>query len=311
MSSNQSSSSSGGSGFFSMLGSLGSSAISGLFSNHQQYRSYKYAKKLQQHQYNLQQRGYLEGPTNARKGLESAGYNPILAVNGGSNFAGSVAGGSPIGANGVNVPDFGSNMVNAYRAYKLEKQNMDNQTAQTEANVGLANAQAENAIQQAITEETKRYDLQMDAMMKDAQRHSIDTKLPYEVRKLNEEIYNVMQDSELKRAIASIQSYDAETRRISANANASSAKTAFDTLELNKNISIQEQKYRDDHPIYNWADRWTSVAGRILGGAGLAASGYSQVKNSITNAKDVNIETSSFDRNGTYKGHTRQHKRRR
>lgn len=242
----------------SSFNSFSSGLMNAVMAGHGQYRAYKYNRKLQQHQYELQQQGLREGPTNARQGFVDAGYNPILALQTGGQFSGAGNAGG-VGAISGSMPDLGEAGTNAYRAFRLETQNMKNQTAQTEANVGLANAQAENAIQQAITEETKRRNLEFDSMMKDAQAHSINTKLPYEVRKLNEEIYNTMQDSELKRAISSIQAYDAETRRITANATATNAKASSDQVALNEETTVQEQAYRDKHPIYNFVDRWSKA----------------------------------------------------
>lgn len=70
------------------IGTLGGSAM-GLFGTNAKasmLKQYNYQRLLQQQQYDLTQQGYRESPTNQRIGLESAGYNPILAVNNGLSY---------------------------------------------------------------------------------------------------------------------------------------------------------------------------------------------------------------------------------
>lgn len=83
---------------------IASNAISYAQSKKAQKRAYEYARLLQQQQYDLTQQGYRESSKNIRIGLETAGYNPMLAL----NKAGSsvdVAGGTPVAANATAAPD--------------------------------------------------------------------------------------------------------------------------------------------------------------------------------------------------------------
>lgn len=120
----------------SSLASIGSSFISAATSKGAQARAFNYAKQLQQHQYDLTQKGYLEGPKNQRQGLESAGYNPMLALgNVGSGV--SVSGGTPVAANAVDT--------SGIRDAISQKVTLQNQTKQTEASSDEAYANADKA----------------------------------------------------------------------------------------------------------------------------------------------------------------------
>lgn len=83
---------------------IASNAISYAQSKKAQKRAYEYARLLQQQQYDLTQQGYRESTKNIRFGLESAGYNPMLALNKAGSTA-NVAGGTPVSANAVSSPD--------------------------------------------------------------------------------------------------------------------------------------------------------------------------------------------------------------
>lgn len=113
-------------------------AISYSQSKKAQARAYNYARLLQQQQYDLTQQGYRESSSNIRTGLESAGFNPMLAVNGG-NAVGSanVAGGTPVNASQPDSPDLASNAQDMIMAH--------NQTQQTQSNIDLQEKQGESA----------------------------------------------------------------------------------------------------------------------------------------------------------------------
>lgn len=123
---------------------LASNAISYAQSRKAQARAYNYARLLQQQQYDLTQQGYRESPGNMRTGLESAGYNPMLAIQNGSATGGvNVSGGSPVSSFAPESPNLVSNATDVLR--------LKNETEQTEAinDVNYANAdkaKAEKAI---------------------------------------------------------------------------------------------------------------------------------------------------------------------
>lgn len=110
---------------------LANNAISYAQSKKAQKRAYQYALALQQQQYNLTQQGYREGPSNQRKGLEDAGYNPMLAL-GNVGSATNVAGGTPVNANAVDSPNL--------TGTALDLQRLANETEQTNSNVEVNNA---------------------------------------------------------------------------------------------------------------------------------------------------------------------------
>ena len=108
------------------ISSFGGSLFSNATSKGAQARAFNYARQLQQHQYDLVQRGFLESPGNQRKGMESAGYNPMLALgNVGSSPA--VAGGTPVSANATDTTGI--------RDAIMQKVSLQNQTKQTDATV--------------------------------------------------------------------------------------------------------------------------------------------------------------------------------
>lgn len=137
------------SSFASALGSLGSAFISNATSGKAQKRAYQYARELQQQQYNLSIQGYKEAPSAQRFGLETAGYNPMLALGNVGNGV-SVAGGTPVNANATDVSGIRDAISTAA--------NIKNQTAQTEA---ITDAQY------------------ADADLKKAQKASLVERLPY------------------------------------------------------------------------------------------------------------------------------------
>lgn len=108
----------------SALGSMASNAISASQSKKAQYRSFKYAKELQQQQYDLSLRGYRETPGAQREGMELAGYNPMLAL-GNVGGTANVAGGTPVAANATDTSGIRDAVSGAVQ--------LQNQTKQTEA----------------------------------------------------------------------------------------------------------------------------------------------------------------------------------
>lgn len=209
----------------SAIGGIASSGISALSSALNSSKAYKYAVRLANHQYRLQQRGYNEGPTNARQGLEKAGYNPILALSTGGQFAG--AGSSvPVNSNPVDTSGIETGVSNALQ-YGLNKQTVANQTNETNARVGLMN-------EQAITEQAKRLQMEFQNAMTDVETHLKQKDLDSYERRFYAEIYELMQRAENYKAMQSIASYNAMTDRQNAFTNAINAETNRGSLELEK-----------------------------------------------------------------------------
>lgn len=83
-----------------LAASLGSAAIGALSANHASYKQYKYQRKLMDHQgqlnYDYSRKTTLNQYNWMRQGLESANYNPLLAVQGSSGSVNAnMASGSP------------------------------------------------------------------------------------------------------------------------------------------------------------------------------------------------------------------------
>ena len=171
--------------------------------SHQSKTNYKYAEKYAK-----------EGPSWNRLGLESAGYNPMLAVQNATSGANS----SWASGSSVSAPDF-SGAVSSGVANAQSFQKLLNETK-------IAEATSQNQYQQSLTEESKRKNYEFDSMMKDAQRHMIDKETSWIDKKKNAEIYKDMQDAERARAEASIVAYNAESARIVSNAQKLQAETS-------------------------------------------------------------------------------------
>lgn len=294
-----------------MLGSIGASGLGQVFTGHNMYRQYKYASKLQQQQYNLQMQGLREGYTNARQGLESAGYNPILAATGGSIMP-SISSGSA-GAPNVNVDNPVSGAVNAYRAFKLEKE-------QTQANI-------ENMHSQTSVNNAHVFNIQQDTLNKEAQRGIIN--LDKQIREYESEMkkfdrdsqeyrfYNEMSElasrTKLNLEQAKFTEYNAISNRISSNAQQLNSQTNADTNAGNVANAKELEQWYKDHPyqakLLRGLERYGKAAGTVLGGAGLGAAGYAAIKNANKVPLDSSIETAKFDSNGSYRGHTRTTRR--
>lgn len=101
-------------------------SIMGLFGSNSAKKSFEYSKALQQHQYELERESRKTAYQDTRYSLEQAGYNPLLATNGGQSAS------LPVG-NQMSVQD-------------EKTENMQNAVSAMSAISGarLQNAQAEN-----------------------------------------------------------------------------------------------------------------------------------------------------------------------
>ncbi|UNI72404.1 MAG: DNA pilot protein [Chaetfec virus UA24_2340] len=201
--------------------SAASSFASGAASS---FKQYKYQKRLNQQAYDLTQRGYREQYGNMRQGLENAGYNPLLAVNGGMSGA-TFSGGS---ASAPNM-DFAGSMNAFTNAKQQRSQNEVNDATvkQLESQVGVNNAEAnykEGLLQSEIIKQSG-YDL--DNAIKDLQRQKEQKELDIWDKKLLSELENIQQDTTLKRAHAYQAQMDAISSRIQAGASVTNAKANY------------------------------------------------------------------------------------
>lgn len=141
-------------GLASGIASLGSGVVSGAWNASSNKRAYHFQRDLMELQAELNynySKQYNEwaarwnmqnAPTLTRQGLESAGYNPLLAINGGAglgsglfNATSLTSGGSAPQANSLNV-DLAGDLANAYSVLvnqrKLANAQVDNLNATTD-----------------------------------------------------------------------------------------------------------------------------------------------------------------------------------
>lgn len=270
-----------GSSAFGAFGSfLGSSKDNASALSAQQYR---YQTLLNQQAYDLTQQGYRESPLNQRIGYESAGINPIFAMSNGASF-GSYSGGSAGMPHGSSGADIGNMITNAYKAFQLERNKTNAEILGI--NAGIKNTNADTALkaEQTMTERSKQIQMDFQNAMMDVQTHLARKDLDTYDRRFYSNLYEQFQRAENYRASASLAEYNAETARISAEANA------------------YETQFRENHPIYNWLDRSASVIGRIFGGVGAGVNAYKSTKPVVT-------ESVKFDSNSVYRGHIRKTRR--
>lgn len=244
-------------------------------------RQYHYQRLLNQQMYDLTQQGYRESPLNQRIGYESAGVNPILAMANGGSF-GSYSGGSASAPMDSTTAEMGSMITNAYKAFQLERNKTNAEILGI--NAGIKNTNADTALkaEQTMTERSKQIQMDFQNAMMDVQTHLARKDLSTYDRRFYQEMYESMQRAENYRASASLAEYNAETARMSAEANA------------------YESEFRRKHPVYDWTDRITKA---ISPWASSAIGAYNATKPVVT-------ENVKFGSNADYRGHTRTTRRR-
>lgn len=242
-----------GAAAISALGSVAGAGLSNAMSvfkakqlaEHQAWLNYSYNKKWNKY-------SALNNPTLTRRGLEKAGYNPLLSVQSGQGIGPSNAS-SFDSTNPDSSPDLsgvGSNAVNT--ALNLRKQ--INENATTDAQVQNTNADTGLKNAQALTEQYKQANLNIDSQVKDAQKRLHDLDISnYErnqVRKDIETLTNykrMLNDYELGTISNSIQGLNAQTNRMNAVNNATDIQSR---LPVNK----EERKIREwnaKHPVWS------------------------------------------------------------
>lgn len=230
-----------------LVGGLFGSGMSALGS----MLSYSQQKSLMGHQNELQKDFSSWSLKNSaslqRQGLESAGYNPILAVNSGiSNASGSMGLGS------VSQPDLAGSSTNAYQAFQLARK-------KNEAEVNATNASASLSTEQAKTEEFKRQMMSSQTFL-----NNINTELG----KKNLSWYDRRQLQELKSMYI-----NSQANMLGARAAMSNAHTAKLQYGLNREVQNYENAERaaraswiSEHPwAYNIGQYGSTLAPGLLG----------------------------------------------
>lgn len=188
--------------WWSALLGTGVSALSSMI-------NYSSAKKLQNHQYDLNLKTLENAPTSSRKGFVNAGFNPLLSL--GSGQAGFSASSSGVGADLTSGIEQGVNSALAIRQNKAQVKNI-------QADTTLKGAQAD-------TEKARQVQMEFQNAMYDVEKHLKQKDLDTYDRRFYSMLYEQMQRAENYRANSAVAQYNAETGRINANANALNART--------------------------------------------------------------------------------------
>lgn len=241
------------------LGSLTGGLLGGASSALSGFMSYKSAKKLQQHQYDLNQQSLKESPLSSRQGFTSAGYNPLLAL-GASNqgFSANSAGiSTDIGA-GV------ESGLNSAIALKQNRATVDNIKADTKLKG-----------QQGETEKARRVQMDFQNAMYDVQKHLAEKDLSTYDRRFYSNLYEQFQRAENYRAQSAIGMMNAETNRMNYKVNSANAATNARNADINR-YKAQTERYKSSGSAF-----------------GFGWSGYSE-----PNTSKLNVRTDSRSEHG-------------
>lgn len=245
--------------------------------------SYHSAKKLQTHQYELNQKALGNYYSTVRSSLNKAGYNPLLATGqSAQGFSANSAGVASDMSSGINS---GVNSALATRQNKAQIQN-------TNANTDLVNQQAE-------TEKAKRVQMEFQNAMTDVETHLKRKDLDTYDRRFYANLYEQMQRAENLRANSAVVQMNADTARMNALANQSNARTNFENLRLQRDVQVGESKYRENHPVYNWVDRWSKA---VSPWANSAVSVYDISSRNRNYSNGYDVTTQRFDSKGRSRG---------
>lgn len=198
----------------------GSSALSGLM-------NYKSAKKLQQHQYDLNRKALREQYQNTRYSLTQAGYNPLLAV-------GSSVQGFSANSSGVN-PDISSGVSSGVNS-ALQAVQAKSQIANVNADTALKNNQGE-------TEKAKRIQMEFQNAMYDVETHLKQKDLSTYERRFYSNLYEQMQRAENYRANSAVSRMNAETNRMNAITNQTNSAVSAKRARFQNYKDYMDAKY--------------------------------------------------------------------
>lgn len=207
------------------LGNFTGAGLGQFFSGRKMYRQYKYQRALQEQaaqlNYNYQLDSARNLPGAQRQGLESAGYNPLLALGNFNATNGYTSAGSAGIATDPNI-DMSGDAVNAYKVGKLERDMNKKQQEQIDSIIKNNDANTANAYEQAKTEEMKRqhYQSQIDL-------NSIQQQLGRKDLNWRDRLY--LKDIETAYT-------NAAANRLGAQAAMSNASTAQNVYELDKRL---------------------------------------------------------------------------
>lgn len=279
---------------------FGSSALGAAASGLTSILSFSQQKKLQENQakinYQYAEKSARNSPSWNRAGLESAGYNPMLAVQNATSGANSswTSGGQASTSDFVGGIESGVNNVMSYI-------NAKNQTAQTESQVQTNEATAENQRAEAANKRAENPFIPKREAANLGKIGAETSKIDAETDHYRAMIDNMKQRLELERELGFMGlDVQREGNRIGAY-NATTSRKSYDLQRemfegsQDKFMSDWAKKHPNLYGAYRHLDNTAALAGRVFGAA-------SQFNNHET------IEKVNFDRNGAYKGHSRMSK---
>lgn len=219
-----------------------------------------------------------------RQGLIDADYNPILALSSG-----------PL--NGE-MPNMTASEGTAAGGFNMSPSaNQQANTAQKIANsqISVNNAQANKLVEEALSQFNYRENLDSQTALNNINAVWRDKSLPLELKLLASQV-------EVNKYLSA--NYRSNTAKT--NAETKYVPKYYDLREkeynLNKDTIVSEQKYREEHPFYNFIDRWSKA---ISPWAMPVSIGASASANSRLNTETLETMRQNFDRNGRYQGHSR------
>lgn len=224
-----------------------------------------------------------------RQGLINADYNPILAIG-----ASPLSGEMPNATAQQGTESFGFNATPSANKQANTAEKIANST------ISLNNANAQKASEEALTQGNYRANLDSQTALNNIETIWKNESMPLQLKMLETQVeLNKYMSANYSANTAKTQE---ETRYVKdyAEATKKNAEIAEKQYNLNKDTTISEQKYREDHPLYNWADRWSKAISPWAMPVAIGSSAHSQ-----PNYEKTYTEHANFDRNGTYKGHTR------
>ena len=243
-------------------------AIGGLFKGASSAASamidYETAKKLQQHQYDLNQRSLRESPSASREGYVNAGYNPLL----------------PLGSPGMGFSANSSGINSDIDVTSGLQTGINSAIAIQQAGANLENIRSDTTLkeQQASTEQARQINIQFQNAMLDVQKHLAQKDLDSYDRRFYSNLYEQFQRAENYRANSAVSMFNAQTQRMNAYTNKMNAETN------QKNSAISEynamtQRYKNNYSAKgasfgaSWS-RYDNPYERSYGNSGRTLYGY-------------------------------------
>lgn len=251
------------SAIFGALGNLASTGIQGAFGATNSKRAYHFQRNLINLQNDLNRQNqiwtYANGPSQARAGFESAGYNPILALGNLSNSSPQVGTGS---ASMAPTPDsdLTGSASNAYQAFKLARE-------KNNAEVNATNASASLASEQAKTESFRRDLMTSENLLNNINYELKSKELSWYDRRSLQELKSMAIGSQAQMLGARAQMSQAHTAKMVGQASSDYNRSLRDLNTLEYHIKSPRARATVNRPefVNNGFEHWNYLSRSILG----------------------------------------------